>query len=102
MAAQATGKTDYTLPTEVSPAEGDLHVQPRAAPIDDEAAAEIPGYDHQRMKDRSLLSYEEEKKLLRRVDWHLMVLCALIFMVENVDANNVSFRSQWFRFDKCC
>ncbi|KAI8317532.1 MFS transporter prlL [Colletotrichum sp. SAR11_240] len=90
MAAQATEKTDSTLPTQVSPAEGDLHVQPRAAPIDGEAAAEIPGYDHQRMKDRSLLSYEEEKKLLRRVDWHLMVLCALIFMVKNVDANNAA------------
>ncbi|KAJ0271478.1 hypothetical protein COL940_011001 [Colletotrichum noveboracense] len=90
MAAQATEKTDPTLPTEVSPAEGDLHVQPRAAPIEGEAATEIPGYDHQRMKDRSLLSYEEEKMLLRRVDWHLMVLCALIFMVKNVDANNAA------------
>ncbi|KAJ0330545.1 hypothetical protein COL922a_012411 [Colletotrichum nupharicola] len=78
MAAQATEKTDPTLPTEVSPAEGDLHVQPRAAPIDGEAATEVPGYDHQRMKDRSLLSYEEEKKLLRRVDWHLMAAHARI------------------------
>jgi hypothetical protein len=50
---------------------------------------EISGYDHERMKDRNPLSYGEEKKLLRRVDWHLMILCALIFMVKNVDANNV-------------
>lgn len=48
------------------------------------------GYDHERMKNRVLLSYEEEKKLLRRVDWHLMLQCALIFLVKNVDANNVT------------
>lgn len=69
--------------------EGGLHIQPRHGQVDGEGAAEISGYDHGRMKDRTLLSYEEEKKLLRRVDWHLMLLCSVIFMIKNVDANNV-------------
>jgi hypothetical protein len=68
--------------------EGDLHIQPRHSHVG-EGAAGISGYDHGRMKDRTLLTYEEEKKLLRRVDWHPMLLCSIIFMVKNVDANNV-------------
>ncbi|KAK1715326.1 major facilitator superfamily domain-containing protein [Colletotrichum lupini] len=42
------------------------------------------------MKDRALLSAQEEKKLLRRVDFRLMILCAIIFMIKNVDSNNVA------------
>lgn len=75
--------------------EGELHIQPRHGHVDGEGAAEISGYDHGRMKDRTLLTYEEEKKLLRRVDWHLMLLCSIIFMVKNVDANNVSPLGFW-------
>ncbi|UKZ61444.1 uncharacterized protein TrAtP1_002709 [Trichoderma atroviride] len=39
---------------------------------------------------RTLLTAEEEKKLLRRIDWHLMPLCSLIFMFKNLDSDNVS------------
>ncbi|KAF2010004.1 putative pantothenate transporter [Aaosphaeria arxii CBS 175.79] len=46
--------------------------------------------DDERAEDRQLLSHEEEKKLLRRVDLRLMVLCAVIFMIKNVDANNAA------------
>ncbi|KAI1855616.1 hypothetical protein JX266_000481 [Neoarthrinium moseri] len=38
----------------------------------------------------SALTPEEEKKLLRRIDWHLMPLCSLIFMFKNLDVDNVS------------
>lgn len=89
MASEPAKKTEITPPTGEILAGGELHVKPRQADVGKEVTAEISGYDHERMKDRSLLSYEEEKKLLRRVDWHLMILCALIFMVKNVDANNV-------------
>lgn len=34
-------------------------------------------------------SLEEEKALLRRVDWRLVPMCALIFMVKSIDVNNV-------------
>lgn len=50
----------------------------------------IAGYDSDLMAGRSLLSKEEEKRLLRRVDLRLMPLLALILMVKNLDANNVS------------
>jgi hypothetical protein len=33
----------------------------------------IRGYDGERMRARTLLTAEEEKKLMRRVDWRLMV-----------------------------
>ncbi|SPO02601.1 uncharacterized protein DNG_05274 [Cephalotrichum gorgonifer] len=54
------------------------------------ATRDTTDYDLELMRNRGLLTYEEEKKLLRRVDWHLMLLCALIFLVKNVDANNAA------------
>ncbi|OTA59293.1 putative pantothenate transporter [Hypoxylon sp. EC38] len=50
----------------------------------------IDGYDAERMRARTALTADEEKKLIRRVDWHLMPLCSLIFMFKNLDADNVS------------
>ncbi|KAI0469648.1 MFS general substrate transporter [Xylariaceae sp. FL0804] len=50
----------------------------------------IGGYDSDRMRDRTLLTAEEEKKLLRRIDWHLMPLCSLIFMFKQLDTENLS------------
>ncbi|KAI0014490.1 putative pantothenate transporter [Xylariaceae sp. FL0662B] len=50
----------------------------------------IGGYDAERMQARTALTAEEEKKLIRRVDWHLMPLCSLIFMFKNLDSDNVS------------
>lgn len=44
----------------------------------------------QRTLARAFLTPAEEKKLLRRIDWHLMPLCSLIFMFKNLDADNVS------------
>lgn len=50
----------------------------------------INGYDAERMRARTALTAEEEKKLIRRIDWHLMPLCSLIFMFKGLDADNVS------------
>ncbi|VUC36359.1 unnamed protein product [Clonostachys rosea] len=90
MASQAPDKVGPILQSEESTAAGKLHIQPRDAVIEGDKVTEITGYDHERMKDRGLLSYEEEKKLLRRVDVRLMILCAIIFMIKNVDANNAA------------
>ena len=49
----------------------------------------IDGYEPELMSGRTLLTAEEEKKLLRRIDWRLMTLCSLIFMFKNLDSNNV-------------
>ncbi|KAK1149021.1 hypothetical protein N8T08_007696 [Aspergillus melleus] len=37
----------------------------------------IPGYDANLMQARATLSSDEEKKLLRRIDWHLIPLLAI-------------------------
>ncbi|KAI1397545.1 putative pantothenate transporter [Hypoxylon fuscum] len=50
----------------------------------------IDGYDAERMRARAALTAEEEKKLIRRIDWHLMPLCSIIFMFKNLDSDNVS------------
>ncbi|KAM3477211.1 hypothetical protein MY5147_002813 [Beauveria neobassiana] len=48
----------------------------------------IAGYDAELMSGRTLLSAEEEKKLLRKIDWRLMTLCSLIFMFKQLDSQN--------------
>lgn len=45
--------------------------------------------EDERSYARQLLTPEEEKKLLRRIDWHLMPLCSIIFMFKNLDSDNV-------------
>lgn len=88
MAAHAT---DNEAAVHEATTGGEPGVKPRSALLNSEAVDEISGDDHeQRMKDRALLSAEEERKLLRRVDFRLMILCAIIFMIKNVDSNNVS------------
>jgi hypothetical protein len=55
----------------------------------------IPGYDANLMSARATLSSTEEKKLLRRIDWHLLPLLAVMYMLKSVDFTNVSFNSDW-------
>lgn len=50
----------------------------------------IDGFQADSQGARTLLTAEEEKTLLRRIDWHLMPLCSLIFMFKNLDSDNVS------------
>lgn len=54
----------------------------------------IDGYDPDLMSGRTLLTAEEEKRLLRKIDWRLMTLCSLIFMFKNLDSNNVRMHTQ--------
>jgi hypothetical protein len=49
----------------------------------------IDGFQADSQGARTLLTAEEEKKLLRRIDWHLMPLCSLIFLFKNLDSDNV-------------
>lgn len=52
-------------------------------------AEHIPGYDADLMSARATLSSGEEKKLLRRIDWHLIPLLAVMYMLKSVDFTNV-------------
>ena len=71
-----------------------VHIVRRGEEVGDDSSLEngIVGYDAERMKARTILSEAEEKKLMRRVDWHLMPLCSIMFLLKNMDYQNV--RSQ--------
>ncbi|KAI1066877.1 hypothetical protein LB506_012048 [Fusarium annulatum] len=59
---------------------------PNSGDIDDN----IVGYDGTLMGARTRLSSQQEKKLLRRIDWHLIPLLSVMYMVKSIDASNVS------------
>ncbi|KAF5615984.1 tartrate transporter [Fusarium sp. NRRL 25303] len=59
---------------------------PSSGDIDDN----IVGYDGTLMGARTRLSSQQEKKLLRRIDWHLIPLLSVMYMVKSIDASNVS------------
>lgn len=71
---------------------GHLHYVRRGEEVSDATLSleSIAGYDANQMRARTLLTYEEEKKLLRRIDWHIMPLCAIAFLLKNIDSTNVS------------
>ncbi|KAI0127317.1 major facilitator superfamily domain-containing protein [Xylariales sp. AK1849] len=70
----------------------ELHVVSRNKELSnlDGEGYEVPGYDPTIMGDRNALSSQDEKKLLRRIDWHLIPLMSIIYMVKTIDAANVS------------
>lgn len=61
-----------------------LHFVRRGLPLAEASSIQesIHGYDPELMSGRTLLTAEEEKKLLRKIDWRLMTLCSLIFMFK--------------------
>ncbi|KAJ4366753.1 hypothetical protein N0V95_000082 [Ascochyta clinopodiicola] len=85
-----------------------FHYARRGSAVDENTLANnvIDGFEDERMQARTLLTAEEEKKLMRRVDWRLMVgfplsvhylqlirmktLCSIMFLLKNIDADNVS------------
>jgi hypothetical protein len=68
-----------------------LHYARRGSLVADETTTtHIEGYDADRMRARTLLTVSEEKALLRRIDLRLMTLCSIMFLLKNIDADNVS------------
>ncbi|KAF5235626.1 hypothetical protein FANTH_11645 [Fusarium anthophilum] len=59
-------------------------------PTSDDVNENIVGYDGRLMGARTRLSSQQEKKLLRRIDWHLIPLLSVMYMVKSIDASNVS------------
>ncbi|KAJ4401495.1 hypothetical protein N0V91_007929 [Didymella pomorum] len=76
----------------VQEAADSFHYARRGSTVDaeDVPSDAIQGYDDERMRARTLLTAEEEKKLMRRIDWRLMTLCSIMFLLKNIDADNVS------------
>ena len=91
----AIDKTGDTLVNEeeTQPGTKKLHIVHRgvdATEHSDNDIADFQGYDASRMAARTSLSATEEKKLLRRIDWHIMPLCSIMFLLKNLDADNIS------------
>jgi hypothetical protein len=92
----ATSKSDLELA--VSPASNasdeytqGFHYVRRGEPLEDDAISEdIAGYDAARMKARTALTFGQEKKLLRRIDWHIMPIVSIMFLLKNIDYSNAS------------
>lgn len=78
--------------TDASSSDHELHYAKRGEVLPEPSSSQesIEGYDPTLMSGRALLTAEEEKKLLRKIDWRLMALCSLIFMFKNLDSTNVS------------
>jgi hypothetical protein len=52
---------------------------------------EVPQTEEEtRRRNRTLLSTEEEKALLRRIDWRIMTICSILFLLKNTDSDNIS------------
>jgi hypothetical protein len=79
------------------PAKGNVHCVNRNGDHTPESFDEelIPGYDPTLMRARATLSSAEEKKLLRRIDWHLIPLLAVMYMVKSVDFTNVRLSTEY-------
>lgn len=54
------------------------------------SVSDVDGFDAARMRDRTLLTAEEEKALMRRVDWRMMTMCSMLFLLKNIDSDNIS------------
>ncbi|KAJ5291018.1 hypothetical protein N7478_000269 [Penicillium angulare] len=83
--------SDIVSAHEVS-ANHEFHFAKRGEALGEASSSQesIEGYDPSLMNGRELLTAEEEKKLLRKIDWRLMALCSIIFMFKNLDSNNLS------------
>jgi hypothetical protein len=70
-----------------------LHFVPRSDELpeydDSQEAESITGYNAALMRARVTLSSGEEKKLIRRIDWHLIPLLSIMYMLKSIDAVNV-------------
>jgi hypothetical protein len=85
-------KHSHTLENEhPSPLDNNIHYVSRKEEGSFEKYDEdiIPGYDANLMRARASLSSVEEKRLLRKIDWRLIPLLAVIYMLKSVDFTNV-------------
>ena len=98
----ASSKVD-TVATITTPSETSIPVDTSSSPdiktanitfaqrgvTDDEDTATQTEEENAR-RNRTLLSAQEEKALLRRIDWRIMTICSLLFLLKNIDADNIS------------
>lgn len=61
----------------------------KIVPEHGDTQTKVVGYESPRTGEQYTLSMQEEKKLLRRIDWHLLPLMSIIYMMKTLDASNV-------------
>nr|RBQ89703.1 hypothetical protein FVER53263_13684 [Fusarium verticillioides] len=66
-------------------------IRGESVPLEDDISDNIVGYDGRLMGARTKLSSQQEKKLLRRIDWHLIPLLSVMYMVKSIDASNIPY-----------
>ncbi|KAJ0387429.1 hypothetical protein COL922a_002249 [Colletotrichum nupharicola] len=88
---------DISTPTQSLPDHGEpskadgLTFARRGEQVDKTTAvSDVSGFDAECMRARSLLTAAEEKALMRRVDFRIMTICSLLFLMKNIDADNIS------------
>ncbi|EXJ83050.1 hypothetical protein A1O3_06867 [Capronia epimyces CBS 606.96] len=98
----SSGKDEITEKTTgaVSPAtevksldSRNLTIVPRgdAGSVPDLDLGQVTGVDDDAVLDaRRAFTAEEEKRLIRRIDWRLLPLLSILYMVKTIDAANVS------------
>ena len=94
MEGDKSGDTNVhaVVTTDVPNNENGLHLATRGADVggSDVDDTSIRGFDVDRMHARTLLTAAEEKKVLRKIDLRIMPLCSFMFMLKNLDAQNIS------------
>ncbi|KUJ09089.1 pantothenate transporter [Mollisia scopiformis] len=85
-------ETTQSLSISPNHPDSNLHFVTRGKVISDDDGSDetITGYDAGQMRARALLSIGQEKKLFRKIDWHLMPLMSLIYLLKNLDAANAA------------
>lgn len=76
--------TEDTTPSK----EGNVTLVQRGTTANDDAID--PTEEEIAQRNRTLLSAQEEKALLRRIDWRIMTVCSILFLLKNIDADNIS------------
>jgi hypothetical protein len=84
--------SETSVPSDISPSHdtknANITLAQRGVLDDDNATGQTE--DETARRNRTLLSAQEEKALLRRIDWRIMTICSLLFLLKNIDADNIS------------
>lgn len=63
------------------------------ASVEDQISSDVFKNVENAVQTTGFLTYAEERKLLRKVDWRLMPLLILLYLCKNLDVNNISYIS---------
>ena len=86
--ATITPPSETSIPSSQDTKHARITLAQRGISANEDAVAQTA--DEVARRNRTLLSAQEEKALLRRIDWRIMTVCSLLFLLKNIDADNIS------------